>query len=64
MLRTALCDLMGITMPIIQAGMGPWASAELAAAVSNAGGLGSFGAGTRSPESLASQLTRLRQLTD
>jgi NAD(P)H-dependent flavin oxidoreductase YrpB (nitropropane dioxygenase family) len=51
-------------MPIIQAGMGPWASAELAAAVSNAGGLGSFGAGTRSPESLASQLTRLRQLTD
>ena len=33
MLRIALCDLLGIEVPIIQAGMGPWTSAELAAAV-------------------------------
>ena len=64
MLRTALCDLLGIEVPIIQAGMGTWTSAELAAAVSNAGGLGSLGAGTRSPDDLQNQLTRLCQLTD
>ncbi len=44
MLRTALCDLLGIEYPIIQAAMGPITSAELVAAVSNAGGLGSLGA--------------------
>ena len=43
MIRTALCDLLGIEHPIIQAGMGPFAPASLAAAVSNAGGLGSIG---------------------
>ena len=44
MLRTRLCDLLGIEHPIIQASLGPWSSAEVVAAVSNAGGLGSFGA--------------------
>src|SRR5438067_8771011 len=43
LIRTALCDLLGIEHPIIQAGMGPFAPASLAAAVSNAGGLGSIG---------------------
>ena len=43
MIRTALCDLLGIEHPIVQAGMGPFAPAVLAAAVSNAGGLGSIG---------------------
>jgi enoyl-[acyl-carrier protein] reductase II len=42
-IRTPLCDLLGIEHPIIQAGMGPFAPAILAAAVSNAGGLGSLG---------------------
>ena len=50
-LRTALCDLLGIEYPIISAGMGPVAggltgpvaTAPLAAAVSNAGGLGVIG---------------------
>src|SRR3712207_2341959 len=64
MLRTALCDRLGIRVPIIQAGMGPWTSAELAAAVSNAGGLGSLGAGTRSPEKLSDLLARVRELTN
>jgi len=43
MIRTPLCDLVGIEHPIIQAGMGPFAPATLAAAVSNAGALGSIG---------------------
>src|ERR1700730_6988689 len=44
MLRTRLCDLLGIDVPIILAGVGPGAtSATFAAAVSNNGGLGSVG---------------------
>lgn len=44
MLRTPLCDLLGIDVPIILAGMGAGAtSAKFAAAVSNQGGLGSVG---------------------
>ncbi len=53
MLRTKLCDLLDIDYPIIQAGMGAATSAELVAAVSNAGGLGSLGAFLRvRPETL------------
>jgi enoyl-[acyl-carrier protein] reductase II len=40
MFKTALTEMLGIEYPIIQAGMGGVALAELAAAVSNAGGLG------------------------
>jgi NAD(P)H-dependent flavin oxidoreductase YrpB (nitropropane dioxygenase family) len=47
MLHTSICDLFGIEFSIIQAGMGPFTSAELVAAVSNAGALGSLGAGAR-----------------
>ncbi|HMC08494.1 MAG TPA: nitronate monooxygenase, partial [Actinomycetota bacterium] len=39
-MRTVLCDLLGIRFPIIQDGMGPFSTAALAAAVSEAGGLG------------------------
>jgi enoyl-[acyl-carrier protein] reductase II len=64
-LHTALCDLLALEHPIIQAGMGPFASAELAAAVSNAGGLGTVGASTRpSLEHLQYELDRIRDLTD
>ena len=56
MLRTRLCELFGIEYPIIQAGMGVFTSAELVAAVSNAGGLGSFGTGLRPVNSLKSEL--------
>ena len=51
MLPSPVCDLLGIEFPIIQAGMGPFTSAELVAAVSNAGALGSLGAGARTTES-------------
>ena len=43
-LRTSLCDLLDIEYPILLAGMGGAANAELAAAVSEAGGLGILGA--------------------
>ena len=47
MLRTQLCDLLQIEFPVIQAGMGPFTDAQLVAAVSNAGGLGSLGSSQR-----------------
>lgn len=43
--RTELCDLLGINHPIVQAGMGPSGTLELAVAVTEAGGLGMMSAG-------------------
>jgi len=70
-MRTPLCELVGIDHPIIQAGMGPFAPAILAAAVSNAGGLGSIGTFgldpinlARSPEDLDHQFVSIKDLTD
>src|SRR4051812_35072242 len=63
MLHTRVCELLGIEYPVIQAAMGPFAGPELIAAVSNAGGLGSIGAGMQSPEDLRQQLMRTRELT-
>src|SRR3990172_9276394 len=40
MIRTVLCDLLGIEYPIIQAGMGPGDTTPLAIAAANAGALG------------------------
>ena len=64
MIRTRLCDLLGIQHPIVQAAMGTASSAELAAAVSNAGGLGSLGTLFRPNPDLERQLERIRDLTD
>jgi enoyl-[acyl-carrier protein] reductase II len=64
MIRTPLCDLLGIEHPILQGGMAWAATAELAAAVSNAGGLGIVGAGNLPPEEVRQELWRVRQLTD
>ena len=64
MLRTPLCDLLEIEYPIIQAGMGSATSAALAAAVSNAGGLGSLGAFYRPPENFRCELETLQSLTN
>jgi enoyl-[acyl-carrier protein] reductase II len=63
-LHTKLCDLLGIEAPIIQAGASIYTSAELAAAVSNAGGLGSLGVWQRSTSDLESSLRALRAATD
>ncbi|MCJ7631211.1 nitronate monooxygenase [Candidatus Bathyarchaeota archaeon] len=64
MLHTKVCDLLKIDYPIIQAGMGAFTSVELVTAVSNAGGLGILGITARPIESLASEIKKVRQLTD
>ncbi|MGI6491618.1 MAG: enoyl-[acyl-carrier-protein] reductase FabK [Pelotomaculum sp.] len=64
MFRTSLCELLGIQYPIIQGGMAWVATAELAAAVSNAGGLGVIGVGNATPEWLKEQILLARSLTD
>ncbi len=64
MIRTALCDLLGIEHPILQGGMAWAATAELVAAVSNAGGLGIIGAGNQPAEVIRQEVRRTRALTD
>jgi hypothetical protein len=64
LLRTPLCDLLGIDVPIIGAPFGPWHQVELAAAVCAAGGLGSVGSVPRPAEELRDQWEMLRRLTD
>jgi len=61
--RTPLCDLLEIDYPIMQGGMAWVSTAELAAAVSEAGGLGIIGAGTMPAEWLEEQIQRTRKLT-
>jgi NAD(P)H-dependent flavin oxidoreductase YrpB (nitropropane dioxygenase family) len=63
-LRTPVCELLGIDVPVVQAGMGPLTSAELVAAVSNAGGLGILGAVLRPADALRAEIHRIRELTD
>ncbi|HEX9867694.1 MAG TPA: nitronate monooxygenase family protein [Candidatus Tectomicrobia bacterium] len=64
-MKTRITELFGIERPIIQGGMHMVAFAELAAAVSNAGGLGMITALTqRSAEDLAREIARCRELTD
>src|SRR5438552_3712820 len=65
MLRTRLCDLLGVEVPVIAAPMGaPITGPELAAAVSSAGGLGIMSFGGHPPPLLRRQIRRLRELTD
>ncbi|MCC7363725.1 MAG: nitronate monooxygenase [Dehalococcoidia bacterium] len=63
MLTTSLTDKLGIEHPIIQAGMGSDCGTTLAAAVSNAGGLGTIGSIGRSPEELEQELARMKEQT-
>jgi nitronate monooxygenase len=63
-LHTPLCDLLGIRHPILLAGMGRASTPELAAAVSNAGGLGVLGAASCGPNQLRAWIRRTRELTD
>lgn len=64
-LKTEVCHLFGIEFPIIQAGMagGP-ATSELAAAVSNAGGLGTLGAAYLDPEALRQAIAEVKAVTE
>ena len=56
--------LLGIALPVVQAPMAGSQDAELAAAVSNAGGLGSLPCALLNSAALAAELRRLRALTD
>lgn len=63
-LETRLTRQYGIRYPFVGAGMGFVAHEQLAAAVTNAGGLGFLGASPDLPDSLPVMVQRLRQLTD
>ncbi|QEG00716.1 Nitronate monooxygenase [Stieleria maiorica] len=64
MLRTPICDLLGCRYPILQAGMGGVARAELVAAVSAAGGFGCLGMVRESPQRIRQQIDEVRSRTD
>jgi len=63
-LHTPLCDLLGVKHPIMLAGMGGVSYAELAAAVTNAGGYGVLGMAGRGPDFIREQMRLVRKLTD
>jgi len=63
-LKTRVCEILEIEYPIVLAGMGGASSPELAAAVSNAGGLGVLGAAGCGPRQLREWIARTRELTD
>src|SRR5262245_53019220 len=64
-MKTRITDLFGIAHPIIQGGMHYVGRAELASAVSNAGGLGIItGLTQKTPDGLGAEITRCRTMTD
>jgi NADH:quinone reductase (non-electrogenic) len=64
-MKTRITEMLGIEHPIIQGGMHFVGFAELAAAVSNAGGLGIItGLTQKTPEDLAKEIRRCRDMTD
>lgn len=63
-MQTRLTELLQIEHPVMLAGMGGVSYHELAAAVSNAGGIGTLGAAPLSPEEMAFEIGQLANLTD
>lgn len=63
-IRTSICEVLDVEFPVVLAGMGGAATPELAAAVSNAGGLGVLGAAACGPNRLRQWIARTRELTD
>ncbi|MBI1886503.1 MAG: nitronate monooxygenase [Chloroflexi bacterium] len=63
-LRTNLCDILGIEYPVVLAGMGGVSRHQLVAAVSNAGGLGIVGAAAMGPDDIREEVRKIRDLTD
>jgi nitronate monooxygenase len=63
MLKTRICELFGIEYPIVSAGMGGVALAKLAAAVSEAGGLGTIALAGFSPQAIHEEIATARKLT-
>lgn len=63
-MKTKICDLLGIDYPILQGGMAWVATAELAAAVSNAGGLGIIGSGNAPANIIKKEIDKIKVLTN
>ncbi|MGI6545805.1 MAG: nitronate monooxygenase [Fastidiosipilaceae bacterium] len=63
-MNNRICDLLDLQYPLIQGGMAWVADAPLAAAVSNAGGLGVIGSGSMTVDLLVEQIREVRSLTD
>ncbi len=63
-IKTDITKLLGIEYPVIQGGMAWVAEYHLAAAVSNAGGLGIIGAASAPPEVVREQIQKTREFTD
>ena len=64
MIETPICELIGIQYPVFQGGMAWISDAILAAAVSNAGGLGIIAAGNAPPEYVRDEVRKAKTLTD
>ena len=63
MIKSAICEMLGISYPVFQGGMAWIADAKLAAAVSNGGGLGIIAAGNAPGEYVRQQVREARKLT-
>ncbi len=64
MIKSKICDILGIRYPVFQGGMAWVADADLAAAVSKAGGLGIIAAMNMTGEQLRAEIKKLREKTD
>lgn len=64
MIKTRLTELLGIRHPIVLGGMGRATAADLVAAVSEAGGLGTLGVSSMTPGEIRSEVERIRARTD
>lgn len=64
MFKTDICDLLNIEYPILQGGMAWLGTAELAAAVSEAGGLGIIGAGHMPPDLFRAEIRKVKERTN
>lgn len=63
-LKTEICDLLKIELPIIQGGMAWTSTAELASAVSNVGGIGMIGSGSMPADVLQTEIKKTKSMTD
>lgn len=64
MIKSRICEILGIKYPIIQGGMAWVADASLAAAVSNAGGLGLISSVNAGTEAVRNEIKKCKTLTD
>ena len=64
MIKSRICEILGIKYPVFQGGMAWVADADLAAAVSNAGGLGIIAGMNMNGEQLRAEIKKARALTD